>query len=159
MKKLGFIVLIAVLAIGILGVAYAGLFVGAAQVQTNVTMGDLKGTIAVSNISATPSYVVTNAQIVGNNSDAVTVTISNAAPGAVITVPFTITNTGSIPAGSVMIGPATGWTTELAVTGNTGSAGPLENGHTYGGTWTITVGDTVSQDGTYYVTIPVTLNQ
>jgi uncharacterized protein (UPF0333 family) len=96
MKKLGFIVLAVVLAVGLVGVGYAAFAPTSVSIQANVATGTLTATIQPNGPATLNDYMVLKNEPSAPGST-LSVTVTNASPGAVITVPYMITNTGSFP--------------------------------------------------------------
>jgi len=161
MKKIGFIVLAVVLALGLVGAAFAA-WNQNLYVQAKVQTGTLSAVIDVASgyeASAVPSYV----SVIDSTSAPWTtllVTVTNAVPGAVISVPYEITNNGTIPCNIAWVPGASDMTNFTNYTDNNGWAGTTDlavGGH-YIGTITFTVADGVIQGTSYstYLTIAVT---
>jgi hypothetical protein len=108
MKKIGFIILTVVLAIGILGVAYAR---WTQQINVNgyVNTGSVSAQFAGTDVTpSNPPTVFADSpnnwayyQTSGNGSGTLSVTLDNAYPGMTATVPVIIENNGTIPIGSI----------------------------------------------------------
>jgi hypothetical protein len=95
MKKIGLIILVVVLALGALGIAYAT-WSQSLNVNADVYTGTLAATITPNGIAtSTPTYLVVASETASGTQ--LYLTVTHAVPGAVIHVPFTITNTGTIP--------------------------------------------------------------
>jgi hypothetical protein len=160
MKKLGLILLVAIMALGALGAAYAA-WSQTLNIDANVYTGTLSATIAQTPgqlITATPSYVNCVLGSSGSTSTDLIVTIRNAAPGAVISVPYTITNTGSIPVGNANVAnPNNGY---LSVGGSVGDTGSIAVSGSFSGILTVTVSDAVAMGtGPYMIDVLVTITQ
>jgi hypothetical protein len=80
--------------------------------------------------------------------DLLSVSLTNAYPGYVATIPYAIQNTGSIP---LQINPATlsGVPSELVVAGWATPIGPIAAGATEYGTLTVTVNDNAAETANY----------
>jgi hypothetical protein len=161
MKKLGLIILVAVMALGALGAAYAA-WNQSLYIQANVQTGTLSAIINVADgysPSATPNYVsVVNST--GAPYTQLTVTVTNAVPGAVISIPYQIYNNGTIPCNIAWVPGASDMTHFDTYTDNNGWAGKTDLAVSayYVGTITFKVADGVSQNTPYvtYLTITVT---
>jgi hypothetical protein len=112
MKKIGFVILAVILALGLTGAAYAywtqNIYVNAA-VET--------GTVQASFINAQSNPIFVDEGTTGGvawytdalgmystPNDTLNVTLSNAYPGMTAVLPVTIENTGTIPIGNIAIG-------------------------------------------------------
>ena len=102
MKKIGIIILVAVLTLGVLGAAYAA---WGQDLFINGTVST--GHYAVSFRSVTPP-TTSNDTLAGLTAvkatttvadDTVTITITNAFPNYSVTIPYVIQNTGTVPLG------------------------------------------------------------
>lgn len=104
MKKVGLIVIALVLVLGSLGVGYA-LWTQTINVNGTVLTGDLKAEFAGTDIATgspfIDAYNLVTYTTSGNNSGTLTVTLKNAYPGMVATIPIVIHNNGSIPIGGI----------------------------------------------------------
>ncbi len=161
MKKIGLIILAVVMMLGLVGAAYAA-WNQSLYIQANVQTGTLSAQIAVAtgySPSVTPSYVAVVDQT-GSPWTQITVKVTNAVPGAVISIPYQITNNGTIPCNIAWVPGAYDTTNFTNYTDNNGWAGTtnLAVGASYIGTVTFTVADGVSQNAPYttYLTIAVT---
>jgi len=110
MKKLGLIMLVVVLALGVLGVGYAywtqNIFVNATvktgYVQASFTSDQSTPTFA--DTAVTPYGVAWYTESIGDvayTGDTLNITLSNAYPGMTAVIPITLKNTGSIPIGGI----------------------------------------------------------
>jgi hypothetical protein len=155
MKKLGLLVLVLVLAVASLGVGYAfwteNLFINA-----TVASGDLDvvfdGSASIVDADGVALGTITPAL----DGKTATLSITNAYPGAVITVPVTFKNEGSIPAivgEDYWMDPA-GNDEYFVLADATLPTAAIAVGDTASGTFTLTVGD-VAESTTYQVTIGV----
>jgi predicted ribosomally synthesized peptide with SipW-like signal peptide len=99
MKKLGLLMLALVIAIGAMGAGYA-YWTQTINVSAAVQTGDLNaifnGNNAVDAWADTPDNVA-YFSTTGNGTELLTVTIKNAYPGMIATIPVVITNNGTIP--------------------------------------------------------------
>ncbi len=172
MKKIGLIALIVVLTLGIIGVGYAA-WSQVLNISGNVSTGNLAATIG-SNGSFTSSVGYATIVDGGSTATDLIVTISNAAPGNVFTIPWKISNTGTIPVNAVAsvatVTPTSGADAasgDLVVAGTPGTITNL-NSPTQGGTTTVTGSLTITVQSSapnvvggcsYTVSVPVTITQ
>jgi predicted ribosomally synthesized peptide with SipW-like signal peptide len=103
MKKIGLILIAMVVALGALGAGYA-YWTQTINVTGYVQTGDLNAQFAASDVVDqwvdSPNLVAYYSTL-GNGSEALTVTIKNAYPGMVATIPVVIKNNGTIPIGNI----------------------------------------------------------
>jgi len=177
MKKIGFIILAVVLTLGIIGVGYA-LWTQPLAVKANLSTGNLAATIDVSSTltaldsaGGSVSSYATIAKDINTTSTDLVVDIANAAPGDVFTVPWIITNTGTIPVNiaaptaNVAVVGQTGAITDLVVNGTAAMTAinlPAVTLNTISGSLTITVADNapnVAGGCSYTVSVPMTVTQ
>jgi hypothetical protein len=167
MKKIGIILLAAVLALGVIGVGYAA-WSQALAFTSNVATGNLAATITSGALASNATYATIVKSASSTNTNLI-ITIGNAAPGNVFTVPWTITNTGTIPVNAVAptpvitvnsgAGAAVG---NLVVAGAPGAITNLASLATVTGSLTITVQASTPNDVggcSYTVSIPMTITQ
>jgi hypothetical protein len=171
MKKIGFIVLALVLALGAIGAGYA------AWSQSFTIGGTVDTGTYVLSIAQTPAASVTPVQNVATcsvgtvtstgNGAGFSINIANGFPGLTYTIPYVISNTGSIPAKVTGFTFADGTGTPVAYTGGNTVAFTLKDA----GTDTFTVNASISgiatndiiaatsgtKSGNLVVTIPATL--
>ena len=172
MKKLGLIILVVVMALGVIGVGYAAWTSNMtvnASVKTGTLSAIFNGTNAgnmalpMSGPWADTTHVAafeTN----GNGTATLSIIIDNAYPGLVATIPIVIKNNGTIPLSSVTAGPITGsnlpWDTSCVLSG----VGALAVGaSTSGTTLTVSIPDSsnlLQQSNPGYVfTLTLNVNQ
>jgi hypothetical protein len=102
MKKIGLIILVAVLALGAMGAGYA-LWTQSFNIGGNVASGTYIVSIAQSpaaSVSPTQSVATCSIGTVTptGSGAGIPITISNGFPGLTYTVPFTLTDSGTVPA-------------------------------------------------------------
>jgi len=180
MKKIGFIILAIVLALGLIGAAYA-LWSQSLSVISKVSTGNLAATIdaqgtinqtgADSDLTSSQTYATIVKDLTHSTPTSLAVTISNAAPGCVFTIPYVVTNTGTVPI-DVSLDASGATITNISGTGATIADLTVNPGANPGvisatdgtatGTITITVNDSAPNNvhgNTYTVTVPLTANQ
>jgi len=167
MKKVAIIILVAVLTLGVLGTAYAAwgtdLHIGG-TVNTGSYVVTITGTGTPVSAASYSIITVTPAVATPTGAGPLTVQIANAVPGT-YTIPFVVTNTSSIPVsvtlGSIIkSGPSTDASAaQMTVSVGTFTGATLARGDstptTVGGTLTVTLSDTIVQNGTYTFTVPI----
>jgi hypothetical protein len=164
MKKLGLIILVAVMALGALGAAYAA-WSQNLNVAAAVNTGNLAAVYGGSNVTGVSTDGYSSYSTTGTGTDTLTITITNAYPGATYTIPFAVNNMGSIPIGSVAVGtwsdttvginPGTSqpYANDVIVSAWVVPAGSIAiNGYATGGSITISVLDTAAMNGNYTIT-------
>jgi hypothetical protein len=157
MKKLGLIILVAVMALGALGAAYAA-WSQNLNVAATVNAGNLAAVYGGNNVTNVTSDSYSFYSTTGTGTDTLTIAITNAYPGATYTIPFVVNNTGSIPIGSVTTGTwanTTGspYENDVTVTAWATPAGPIAiGGFATGGSITFTVADSAVMNGHYTLT-------
>jgi hypothetical protein len=170
MKKLGLIILVVVMALGVLGVGYAA-WSQTININADVQTGTLAATIAPNGVATiVPNYVLV-ANEPSAPSLALTLDITNAVPGAVITIPYIINNTGTIPCNVAFAGfgswtsngYGTGWISGYADS-NSWVISNIAQGSSANGYLTLTVANGIAQNiqstgYDYTVTIPIIVNQ
>jgi len=169
MKKIGFIVLAAVLALGLVGAAYA-YWSQSLSINGTVTAGTVAAQF-VSTTTPTDPYAtaVVTYPVQGNGYTVMDVAVTGAYPGMNLTVPFEVENTGTLP---VTVNSTQAWTggnttlqSDLTVTTTT-PAGTLQvSGSFQTGTGNVvismpsSVSDTSVENQTCTFTVTLSANQ
>jgi len=170
MKKLGFIVLAVVLALGLVGAAYAAwsqnLYadapVNTGYVAATISSGLVgSGPIVVGdslNPLTTATYTQTTTSL---TSDTLTVTVENAYPGLSFTVPFTVDNTGTVGLTTSFGTPTGGGANGGAdLTDSNGIlTGTIAAGGTGAGSYVITVGAGIPSNTWESISLPIVCTQ
>jgi predicted ribosomally synthesized peptide with SipW-like signal peptide len=160
MKKIGFIILAVVLAVGLVGVAFAA-WSSTLNVSGTLNTGNLSVVFYNSDVTAdTPvgsSWCSSSEAVNGSGTATLTVVISNAYPDESVTVPFTLWNNGTV-------GTSEAWgtvtTNDATVVSTSGTLpGDIEAGYTGTGSVTINLSDSALANVTYTVNIPIVASQ
>jgi predicted ribosomally synthesized peptide with SipW-like signal peptide len=102
MKKLGLIILVVVMALGALGAAYA-YWSQPLYVNGSVTAGTVAAQFYGANVVVSDAATNANSgttvgySMFKSANDVMTITVANAYPGMIVTVPFQVKNTGTLP--------------------------------------------------------------
>ncbi len=163
MKKIGILAMVAVLALGALGVGYAAWSADlniAGTVTTGTFTAVFGGTDVTSPVYADAPANVAQYTTSGTGTATLTILVTTAYPNLVFHVPFTVTNTGSVPIHDVTFDTDTS-TPGITVTSD--AVGAIGAGDTSaGGTnITITVGsaDDVATSNPYTITAKMVAHQ
>jgi hypothetical protein len=154
-KKLGFIVLAVVLALGVLGVGYAQ-WSHTINVNGTVYTGDIKPVFENADVSGVYNGVAYT--VTGSTTNALTLTLSYAYPGWTGTFYFGIGNVGTSPIGTLAFGAVVvaPYPSDITVNGGILPAVPIAASTTNtGGSFVITINNSAVEDGTYSITIPI----
>ncbi len=162
MKKFKFISLALLLAFALMGAAFAAwsdTLTGNATLET----GELDASIAAGTVSDNETTLDVASVTATSSADgnSITITIDNAYPGYEASIPFTVTNDGTIPADISDI-TYTGVSGALTVTDNFNAVDNLNVGDTASGTITVKVNDeanNATQNQTYRFTATINVSQ
>jgi hypothetical protein len=155
MKKLGLILLVVIMALGVVGAAYAQ-WSHTINVNGTVNTGDIKPVFAGATTNGTYNGVLYN--VYGDGTNALTLVLNNAYPGWTGTFDFGITNQGTAPIGTLAFGAVvvSPYPNDITVNGGILPATPIGASVTkLGGSFVVTINSTAVEDGVYTVTIPV----
>jgi len=170
MKKIGFIVLAVVLALGLVGVGYAA-WSQTLNVGVVAKTGSLSAVFGGSTTSGTPDNGVSTWSTTGQGTTTLNISIANAYPGENFVIPFTVNNTGTIPANVTM-----GTWTDTTVGTNPVTENPYADdvvistwnaptspiavgGYATDGSLTVSVGPNAAMNGTYTLTATIVVSQ
>jgi hypothetical protein len=165
MKKLGLIILVAVMALGALGAAYAA-WTQNLYANATVNTGSVAAEISSSAANAGPigvgsplnplttATLTLGSQVYTN--DTLIVTIANAYPGLTVFIPFTVYNTGTVGLVATF-GTATGGA-DLSV-GSGILPGPIAANGNGTGSYIITVGPGAPSGASESISLPIICNQ
>jgi hypothetical protein len=163
MKRIGFIILALVIALGALGAGYAA-WSKTVTVNGQVLTGYVNAEFANSDGPVGPfgPYDSVTCTVSGDGKDKLTLDIQQAYPGIVIVAPYQIKNTGTVPMNQAWgdITESVGDGSPGALTNFTVSSSSLPreigpNGGTSGGQITIVVGPYVESEKLYTITMPI----
>lgn len=163
MKRTGLIIMIAVLALGALGIGYSA-WSQTLTLKGNVSSGTFIVDIPTGNATGAPALAsntsATYFALSGQSSSGFTVDVSNGYPGLTGTINYTVENTGSIPASvtSYQVSVDGGNTFNTYTDGNPQT---LDLTSTSDNTWPITVtnsglGTAISPGGSNACTLTIT---
>jgi hypothetical protein len=155
MKKLGLILLVVIMALGVVGAAYAQ-WSHTINVNGTVNTGDIKPIFVGANVSGTYNGVYYN--VFGSGTNALTLQLSYAYPGWTGTFDFGIANQGTSPIGTLNFGAVvvSPYPNDIVVSGGILPAVPIAaSASASGGSFIVTIANSAVEDGTYTVTIPV----
>jgi len=171
MKKIGFIVLAVILALGLVGAAYAAwnqnVFVNASvqtgNVAVQITSSDVgAGAILVGGANSTETTMTVTEGFTSAYQDTLNVTIANAYPGLAVAIPFYVTNTGtvgcSLSFASAVTGGYNGGANLSDSAGSFTSAVLAPTAYT-AGTVTVTADSNIVSGETETISIPITAVQ
>jgi predicted ribosomally synthesized peptide with SipW-like signal peptide len=156
MKKIGFIVLAVILALGLIGAAYAA-WSQIINVNGTVSTGNIQPLFENADVTGTYNGVAYS--VTGNGTTALTLTLNYAYPGWTGTFDFDIENGGTAPIGSLNYGSVvvSPYPADITVNNGTLPATPIAAGvDVSGGSFMVTINGTAVQNGVYTVTIPIT---
>ncbi|MGB9802993.1 hypothetical protein [Desulfofundulus sp.] len=160
MKKVKFIGLALLLALALMGAAFAAwsnTLTGNATLET----GTLDSSIAPGTVSDNDPEGLDVANVTataGEDGKSIAITVNNAYPGYEARVPFTVSNNGTIPV-DVSDLTFTGVPEALTVTDDFGGANDLAPGGNTSGAITVKVGDGAEQHTTYTFTAKIDVSQ
>jgi hypothetical protein len=96
MKKLGLIILAVIMALGLVGVAFAS-WSSTLTATATVTDATFNPVFGGSPVTGAPLGLYGNYSISGNGTKTLTVTVGNAYPGLAVSIPITVNSGSSIP--------------------------------------------------------------